>query len=145
MNYNLLNEAMNLKKSVTPIPGMMGTLFVGSDRYKVVCLATPTPKSVLVACHGDFTEKEVDGIHFYDGNLDDLINYYVPTIDDIKTEYGQVTEWTEEDFKKKLKERKDDMTYTLRKNCRWIQKGCSEWGAGAIHWGHAEEYLDPSY
>lgn len=34
MNYNLLNEAMNLKKSVTPVPGMMGTLFVGSDRYK---------------------------------------------------------------------------------------------------------------
>ena len=113
---------------------MMGTLFVGSDRYKVVCLATPTPKSVLVACHGDFTEKEADGLHFYDGNLDDLINYYVPTIDDIKAEYGQVTGWTEEDFKKKLKERKDDMTYTLRKNCRWIQKGSTFWSRQSCRW-----------
>lgn len=69
----------------------------------------------------------------------------LPTIDNIKDEYHPSTGWSEEDFEKKLKERKDDMTYTLRKNCRWIQKGCSEWGAGAIHWGHAEEYLDPSY
>ena len=35
--------------------------------------------------------------------------------------------------------------FKLRKNNRWIRQGNSLWGTGAVHFGHADNYRDPSF
>ena len=35
--------------------------------------------------------------------------------------------------------------YKLRKNGRWVKKGNGLWGTGAVYFGHADEYRDPSF
>ena len=136
----MVNEFMSCQCSTTPVAGMMGTMFVGSDRYKVVCVKVLSPKRVLTAWLGDFPVKTVDGLDYYDG--------------DVNTLYSRITQvpgWanaehmTEEDIKELIQHEIDDNTYTLRQNGRWIKKGSPAHSTGAIHWGKADEYRDPSF
>ena len=52
IHYNQLNEAMNCRMSITPenvVPGMMATMYVGSDRYKKIVVAHPTKNTIIVS------------------------------------------------------------------------------------------------
>lgn len=140
MHYNLINEAMSCKCSTTPVAGMMGTMFVGSDRYMAVCVKVLSPKRVIVNVHGDYKVKNVDGIDYYDGDVEALYEHTVALpswVSELKIEGEKLEEFKKKEFKKHV--------YSLRKNGRWMPAGRGAWHTGSIHWGVAEEYLDPSF
>lgn len=141
----MVNEVMNGKMSITPTEGMAGTMFVGSDRYKVVCVKVVSPKRVLVAKHGSYPIKNVEGVDYYDGNVAELLNEIVPNIkwydryDDATAEEKE--KWLQYDLKRFYQQH----TYTLRQNGRWVEKGEKPFSCCSIHWGAADEYRDPCF
>lgn len=108
-----------------PLPGMLGTEYVGSDRYAVVCVSVISPKRITVAKLWDIDE-------------DNIKNHPNIEIDD------ENIMW--------IKDMKKERTYntqnwSLRKN----KKGHEYWKemnkdySSTIHWGEANPYRDPSF
>ena len=127
MHYNMVNEAMNAKKSViNPEVRMGATMFVGSDRYAMVVTHVLSPKRIVVAhifdCHENIFEKDENGIEWMPK---DVMNMYFNSDKPYNYHEGHV--------------------YTYRKNKRWMPLGDDMWGTGSIHVGHAENYRDPSF
>lgn len=128
---SMINEVMAVEKSDNSnlYVGLAGTMFVGSDRYAVVITEVISQKEVRVADMHDID---------YSNNLrkDDNGNDYLTN--DTMCNYVKVN---------------PDRTgfvsigdiYKLRKNGRWIRKGHDLWETGAVHFGHADEYRDPSF
>lgn len=144
MHYNVINEVMSCKKSIMPTPGMMGTYFVGSDQYEVVCLQVVSPKKVIVALHGNYPKVTVNGIDYYDRSVDALLDKLTPKIDRYIAKYGDTDE-AKRMYEFDLRHFNSEYIFSLRKNGRWLRQGSGAWSTGSIHWGHAEEYLDPSF
>lgn len=116
---HMINEVITTKKNVLePVVGMLGTYFVGSDRYAVVVKAVNTPKKIKIKRLYDF-DKNRDA--YTDENN---IEYYAHDLNSNMC---------------------DCETYTLRKNGRWMPMGYGLWDCGAVHLGKAEPYLDPSF
>ena len=116
-----INEVMNTQADDTPKVGMPATLFVGSDRYAMIVREVKSPKRVIV-CHmhdTDYAEYEKNPDAF-DG-VKALEKY------DLFSSYYQGTE------------------YTLRKNGRWLPKGCGLWATGSVRFGAADNYRDPCF
>ena len=109
--------------------GLCGTMFVGSDRYPIVITEVISQKEVRVEDMHDID---------YSNNMrkDDNDNDYLTN--DTMRNYAKVN---------------PDRTgfvsigdiYKLRKNGRWIKKGHGLWETGAVHFGCADEYRDPSF
>lgn len=140
MHYNLINEVMSCKCSTTPTVGMMGTQFVGSDRYKVVCVKVLSPKKVVVATLGDFKVNTVDNLDYYDGDINELYERTIALPSWVKEE-----QWEEGELEEFKQRTFDENVYSLRKNGRWLRKGQPAHYTGAIHWGKADEYRDPCF
>lgn len=121
-NFHLIQESMGVKVSSkeTPVVGLCGTMFVGSDRYAVVVTEVCTPKKVKVRNlpwkFDDLVETKKGLQYVKTEHLDSIIN-----------------------------EQGTPFTYTLRKNNRWMPKGKDCWGTCSIHFGHAQNYQDPSF
>lgn len=114
---NMINEVMSAKKSlITPVPGLAATMFVGSDRYAMVVTKVITPKKIEVS-------------HVYSENE------FVTHENGIQTMPSEILE----------KYLDNGITYTYRKNKRWMPFGEGLWGTCSIHLGHAEDYRDPSF
>ena len=132
IHYNQVNEFMNGKIALTKDiePGMVATMFCGSDRYAMVVTEVISPKTIKIAhMHDEFVNDIIynkDGI----GKVSDVIvniykgyepdengycHFYVPQI------------------------------YTLRKNGRWMPKGQNMWGTSSVMIGKAENYRDPEF
>ena len=128
---SMINEVMGVRKSNTSnlYVGLCGTMFVGSDRYAVVITEVISPKSVRVTNMRDY--DYANNIHQDDNGNDFLTN-------DVMRNYAKVS---------------DNRTcfcslgniYKLRKNGRWIKEGHGLWETGAVHFGNADEYRDPSF
>lgn len=135
IHYNMLNECMNAKKSVTnPVIGMVATMFVGSDRYAMVVTEVYNKNKIKVAHMSDSDYKSyqnstnkytlkngADVINF--NNLNDYI-----IINEDRTDFETAGK-----------------IYTYRKNKRWMPSGDGMWGTCSIHLGKAETYLDPCF
>ena len=122
ISINEINEAMSCKVSAknNVVAGMVGTMFVGSDRYPIVVATVFSPKHIKIA-------------DLPDAYLSKLIkNNEVETLPvELFTEFiSRVHELTD---------------YTLRKNGRWMPKGEGMWGTCSVHLGHADSYLDPDF
>ena len=130
MHYNLVNEAMNGKMSLTnPKVGMCATQFCGSDRWPYVVTEVISKNKIRVDGMNDFhysSEKIIDenGAEFL---YPKMMGYYTKITEDGKTMVptGKI--------------------YTYRKNKRWIREGKDMWDTGAIHLGKADEYRDPNF
>lgn len=131
---------MSCKCSTTPTEGMMGTMFVGSDRYKVVCVKVLSPTRVVVAEHGNFPVKTVDNLDYYDGDVTALYERTVA----LPTWVNRET-WEPGEFEEFKKRNFDEHVFSRRRNGRWLEKGKPAHSTGAIHWGKADEYRDPSF
>ena len=65
---NELNEVMNCKVSATEniVPGVAGTMFVGSDRYAIVVTEVVSPKHIKIAhlmnAHENLLTKNENGL-----------------------------------------------------------------------------------
>lgn len=145
---NQLNEAMSCHMSIMPTPGMLGTYFVGSDRYEVVCAKVLSPKRVIVLDIHDPKKKIVDGIEYYDGDIEQFLKDNMPSLDKEYArakKYGYSKEDAEADYVFNMKRFEHDSYFSLRKGGRWLHKGANRFSTGAVHFGHAERYLDPSF
>ena len=125
----MINEVMNASTSEKNhlYVGLCGTQFVGSDRYAVVITEIISPKCVRVA-----NMLDVD----YTSNRprDEYGNEFIYNM----SGYVRVNE-------ERTKIEARGKLFKLRKNGRWIQDGDSLWSTGAVHFGEAEEYRDPSF
>lgn len=115
------------REVILPVEGMMGTYYVGSDRYAVVCLKVNNKKCELAICY-NITE--------------DNLNKYVHTEDD-----GGI--YMDPDVFKKFKKKLDEdeiMGYSLRKNGIWYRIGSPmSPGCGGVAFGFCQPYMDPSF
>lgn len=131
---NELNEVMNCKVSATKniVPGVAGTMFVGSDRYAIVVTEVVSPKHIKIAhlmnAHENLLTKNENG-------LEVLPSEYME-------EYAKADRYDEYGYPLSYYHSID---YTYRKNGRWMPKGEGMWGTSSIHLGHAENYRDPSF
>lgn len=125
MHYNMVNEAMNLKKSITDIKvGMCGTMFCGTDRWPIVVTEAISKKKIRVVMMNDNDyhnniKTDENGVDCLDPSIVEM-NYVVQG-----TPLGKI--------------------YSYRRNMRWIQEGHDMWETGAIHIGKADEYRDPDF
>lgn len=129
IHVNQINEVMNCHKSVSEelYVGLCGTLFCGSDRYPVVITEVLSPKCVRVSHLENFD---------YENNLmsDDNGNEFIQKMNS----YIRIND-------EKTKIEGVGSIYKLRKNNRWIREGQDLWSTGAVHFGKADYYLDPSF
>ena len=116
---SMIGEIMGCSMSIMPLPGMMGTEFVGSDRYGVVCVSVDSPKRITVC--------KLWGL---DEGCD-------KTNPNIKTDENGIMWWNG-----KINEH-DCSKWSLRKGGRWKQMG-KEW-SGAVHFGVCDPYRDPDF
>lgn len=108
-----------------PLPRMLGTEYVGSDRYVVVCVSVDSPKRISVAKLWDIDENNID-------------NH--PNIE--KDDEGIM--W----IKDLSKERTYNTSkWSLRKNKRGREywKEMNKDYSSTIYWGEANPYRDPDF
>lgn len=144
---NCLNEVMNCHMNRMPVAGMLGTKCVGSDRYPVVCAKVLSTKRVMVLDVDENCHKNViDGVEYYDGDIEALIKQATPKIEAIRAHYHSVSEEEiQAMFDYESRHFKSGTTYSLRDNGRWLSTGVGKWNTGSVNWGVAEFYLDPSF
>lgn len=113
------------KSDWDPKPGMMGTEYVGSDRYAVVCVDNLTPKRILLKRLHEFDENNI----YNQSNIsvdEDGVMWY-------------------EDFHKIDKKKCE--TYSKRKKGEWrklVKTG--QYGySSPVYFGSAQPYRDPSF
>lgn len=114
-------------KTYMPKPQMLGTEYVGSDRYAVVCVSVDSPKRITVKRVWELDENNVKE----HPNID---------IDD------EGVMWAIDINKFNMSE--DGKKWSLRTNKRgkesWHEMGSSS-RSSSIHWGIADPYRDPNF
>ena len=130
---NEVNEVMNCKMSATENikPGMAATMFVGSDRYAMVVTEVINDKTIKVA-------------HVYDEDVEKFVeNEGTPDMmpDEVLASYIEMENYTPS----RGSNWGCGITYTYRKNGRWLPKGSDMWDTCSIHIGKANNYRDPSF
>lgn len=114
------------EKEYMPKSGMLGTEYVGSDRYSVICISVDSPKRI--------TLKRLWGLdeNLIAGNGDIMFG-----------EEGEMY-MTEADWHKDVYCAGKDEKWSLRGNKGWRKMGEST-RSSSIHWGIASPYRDPSF
>lgn len=113
------------KEIILPVAGMVGTLYVGSDRYTVICTSVKSNKKCSVIFAYDIDERN--------------LNNYI-------TKDKEGLEYARKDYFDIIKNSKDTIEYSLRKNGVWYQVGQPMApGCCGINFGYAQPYLDPSF
>lgn len=129
IHVNQINEAMNCNASEKNhlYVGLCGTEFCGSDRWPMVITEIISPKCVRVA---SMTDDD------YNSNRphDEYGNEFLYDM----SAYVRVNN-------KRTKIEPKGNIYKLRKNGRWLKEGANLWSTGAVHFGEADEYRDPSF
>lgn len=128
IHYNQLNEVMTCKMSINPDNvqiGMMATMYIGSDRRKMIIAGHPTKNSIIV--------------EFYNEKIHGEVN----TIDGI--DFADVSTYNTREAEAQKHGESVGIPYTWRKNNRWMPKGSGMWGTCSIHIGKGDEYRDPDF
>lgn len=128
---SMINEVMGVQKSDNSnlYVGLCGTMFVGSDQYAMVITEVISPKVVRVDYIDD---NDYQNSIMKDENDSDYIPVYR------MSGYAKVNE-------ERTGFVSSGIIFKLRKNNRWIRQGDSLWGTGAVHFGKANNYMDPSF
>lgn len=120
-----------------PTTGMLGTYFVGSDRYAVVCLRTFSNKRCEIVLLYGYDEIEPENIiTTEDGTMyldEKIVERYAAAkvLHEMKYPGETPHEFIE---------------YSLRKNGVWYPKGNPvRPGCGGVIFGYADPYRDPSF
>lgn len=121
--FKYSSKKFDYNKVYMPTVGMLGTEYVGSDRYAVFCFSVDSPKRVTVAMCSNIDENT------------DLKNYENIYIDDEGVMY------LKDVYKEKCYDVKQ---YSLRKNGQWKQVGEGN-HTSSIHWGIASPYRDMDF
>ena len=111
-------------KEYFPTPGMLGTEYVGSDRYAVVCLSVDSPKRITIARLWDLDEYNVKNNPRI--NIDDEGVMYLI---DLNTKIRTGEKWS-------LRTNKNGYQSWKKMNSSY---------STSIHWGIADPYRDPSF
>lgn len=108
-----------------PLPGMLGTEYVGSDRYAVICVSVDSSKRITVAKAWNIDENNID-------------NHPNIEIDD------EGIMWIKDMSKEKIY---NTSKWSLRNNKRgkYYWKEMNKYYSSSIYWGKAEPYRDPSF
>jgi len=128
---SMINEVMGVQKSDNSnlYVGLCGTMFVGSDQYAMVITEVISSKAVRVDYIDD---NDYQNSIMKDENGSDYIPVYrmsgYAKVNDERT--GFVSSGT---------------IFKLRKNGRWVRENDSLWSTGAVHFGNANNYMDPSF
>ena len=128
---SMIGEVMGVQKSDNSnlYVGLCGTMFVGSDRYAIVITEVISDKEIRIAdMHDEDYERNIKK----DSNMNDCL------YPDIMRKYARLNE-------ERTKFCSDGDIYKLRKNGRWIKKGRGLWETGGVHFGKAENYMDPDF
>lgn len=107
--------------------GLCGTKHVGSDMYAMVITEILSPKCIRVA---DMTDTDYNFNRVKDKKGNEYIRDISPYIKYSKDNNTQIIY---------------GQKYRLRKNGRWLMEGAKLHSTGAVYFGTAENYLDPSY
>lgn len=111
---------------VLPVSGMLGTMFVGSDRYAVVCTKVSSNKRCELVVFYDFDDIDKE----------DLI------IDEDGIEYLSEKAM----YKHNLINVFNSVKYSLRKNGLWYESGTTtKRGCCGVIFGKANPYIDPNF
>ena len=117
----------NRNKTYFPEAGMLGTEYVGSDRYAVVCISVDSPKRITVGKLSNVDENtDIDNypnIEIDDEGVMRLININAERI-------YTTSRWS--------------LRTDKRGNQGWREMGSGKHSA-SIHWGIADPYRDPSF
>ena len=146
---HMINEVMSCSSNVIePKVGMLGTYFVGSDRYAIAVAKVITNKKIFVIdVNSEALEnKTIDnnGIEWIsDEYITEYLNKYTPNEEVCKRMYGD--DYKPEYLENELEYFYNSETYSLRKNGRWVHIGEGLWACGSIHLGVADPYIDPSF
>ena len=129
ITVSMINEVINCKRSCNEdlYVGLCGTKFVGSDCYPVVITEIISPKVVRVA---NMSDNDYNRNRYHESNGNEFI-YDMSDYIRINKERTKIVAKGE--------------IYKLRKNNRWVEEGHGLWETGGVHFGHAEEYRDPSF
>lgn len=128
MHINQLNEAMNPHRKNEPIePGSVGTMYMVSDRYPIIVVKVISTKRIIIS---HMTDDDYEAISAGTKTGKDVLEKYLKVLDDATKYRGTFYH---------------PMTYTLRKNGRWVRMGDDLWASGAIQIGEADSYRDPCY
>lgn len=115
-----LSDVLTRRSDWMPEPGMMGTEYVGSDRYAVVCVEVFSPKRISLYVLHNINEDNVE--KHPDITVDDNgVMWYEP----IEKIY-----------------KKDTQNYSLRKDKSWRKMGGF---SSPVYFGTANPYRDPSF
>jgi len=117
---NNLNQILTTKMDWTPEVGMMGTEYVGSDRYAVVCTEILSPKRINIAT-------------LYGVDEDNIKTNEDITVDKNGVMWYEAVSSIRENDKKK---------YSLRKDKSWQKSGGT---SSRVYFGVANPYRDPSF
>ena len=128
---SMINEVMGVQKSdnTNLYVGLCGTKFVGSDKYAIVITEVISQKEVRIE---DIHDVDYDRNIHKDENGNDFLDVV------IMRKYSRVN-GDRTGFVS------DGEIYKLRKNGRWILKGRGLWETGGVHFGKAENYMDPDF
>lgn len=107
--------------------GLCGTEFCGSDRWPMVITEIISPKCVRVA---SMTDDDYNSNRPHDEYGNEFL-YDMSAYVRVNNERTKI-------------EPKGNI-YKLRKNGRWLKEGANLWSTGAVHFGEADEYRDPSF
>lgn len=127
-----MNVNGKVKEVILPVVGSLGTMYVGSDSYIVVCTNVISNKKVVLR-HIYSLDKTKDVVTDEYG-----YEYLTPEAYDnfIKERYVGV----------RMNETEEGIHYSLRKNGVWYPKGQKIYpGCCGVRFGHGVEYSDPSF
>lgn len=116
-------------KFYMPTPGMLGTEYVGSDRYAVICISVDSPKRISLVRWYDCPEDSVDiknhaKVTF---DKDGCMFYNIENIDLTHHSFSKIEKWS-------LRTNKNGKQ-------SWHEMGSSG-KSSSIHWGIASQYRD---
>ena len=108
-----------------PQVGMVGTMFVGSDRYVVCCNTVFSNKKCGIVILYQLDERNVDKFIYKD---------------------NEGTEYLKSDTYNEFLPNNETIYYSLRKNGIWYPVGCKmQAGCHGVKFGFARPYQDPSF
>ena len=114
-----------------PEAGMLGTEYVGSDRYAVVCISVDSPKRVSLLRLGFDDEDEMMRILDIDTDSDGVQRVSDETLEEIKKSlsYGDIEKWS-------MRRGHNGKNYWKEMNKAY---------STTVHWGIAKPYRDPDF
>lgn len=110
---------------ILPVKYLVGTMYVGSDRYCVVCTSVTSNKRCKIVVLHNINESNYK--NFIEKDKDNL-------------------EYLKQEFYDNMVDESNSIKYSLRKNGVWYPVGNEmRPGCSGITFGYGRPYIDPSF